>query len=180
MNTPAKIHQDDWIRSKVDVEKARKAIQAARRALFHEGGEASRRELVFWLLKDAARTERAMKGPGPRGHVSCMPEVYHTAGEIFATEVAMVSEGISYPPQIREVITAEAAGRYLEVTKWLRFVRGKTKERGKTALWLMAKGVPPFYIARETGYPEGPAQRGAKYRLCGQIVDRLERENVFA
>lgn len=179
MTSAVRVNAEDWIRSPVDVPLARKAVSAARRALVSEDRDASPREVVFWLMREAARTERAIKGPGPRGHVSCMPEVYHTNGEIFATEVAMIQDKISYPPTVKVVVTAGAASRYLEVTKWLRFVRGKTLERGKSCLWLMANNYPPFVIARETGYGEGSPQRGAKFRLLGQIVERLDVEKIF-
>ena len=177
--TALKIEASDWIRSPVNAGIARKAVEAARRALVSEDRDASPREIVFWLLREAAQTERAMKGPGPRGHVSCMPEVYHTIRENFATELAMVADKIAYPPKVRVIVTASAASRYLEVTKWLRFVRGKTLERGKNALWMMANNYPPFVISRQTGYAEGAPQRGAKFRLLGQIVERLEKEEIF-
>lgn len=180
MTAAARIEPTDWIRSPIDAPLARKSVAAARRALLTDGLEPSPREIVFRLLREAAQTEASFKSDGPRGHVSCMPEVYHTNGEIFATEVAMVADNITYPPIIRVAVTASAASRYLEVTKWLRYVRGKTKERGKMALWMMAKNYPPFVIARETGYKEGSPQRGAKFRLLGQIVERLEKEDIFS
>lgn len=179
MSTAVSIEPEEWIRSPVDKDLARRAVSAARRALISEDRDASPREIVFWLLREAVQTERSVRGPGPRGHISCMPEVYHTSGEIFATEVAMVADNISYPPKIKVAVTAGAASRYLEVTKWLRFVRGKTLERGKMALWMMAHDYPPFVIAKKTGYKEGSPQRGAKFRLLGQIVERLEGEKIF-
>ena len=179
MTSAVRVNAEDWIRSPVDVPLARKAVSAARRALVSEDRDASPREVVFWLMREAARTERAIKGPGPRGHVSCMPEVYHTNGEIFATEVAMIQDKISYPPTVKVVVTAGAASRYLEVTKWLRFVQGINRAKSKELLWLIASGVTLTAVARRLGYPSNEAVRAAKHRRLGDIVNRLNKEEVF-
>ena len=169
----------DWIRSEIDVDLARKAVEAARRALLSHDREASPRDIVFTLICEAAQTEKAMKALGPRGHVSCVPEVYHSASEIFATEIAMVADRISFEPKIKPSVTADAAGRYMEVTKWLRFVEGRDRAKSKELLWLLAQNAPDSLIAKRTGYQGRTAIRAARYRRLGDIVARLERCEAF-
>ncbi len=144
-----------------------------------EDEEASKNDIVFWLLKEAVRTERAIAPPGPRGYISSMPEAYHTNNEIFAVEVEMIADSIYYPPRIKPVATSAAAERYMEVMKWLRFVRGRNRSDSKALLWLMAQDAPAGYIGRVTPYRTKSAQRAAKHRRLNEIVKRLDEEDVF-
>jgi len=91
----------------------------------------------------------------------------------------MIQDKITYTPSIKPVVSADAASRYLEVTKWLRFVQGRDRAKSKALLWMMAKGLPPGLIGRETGYRTLSAQRGAKHRRLSEIVDRLSEAKVF-
>lgn len=179
MNPAQKIEPTDWIRSPVDVQLARKAVSVARRALMAHDKEATPREIIFTLMSEAVQTERAIRTPGPRGHVSCMPEVYHTNGEIFATEVAMIQDKISYTPHIKPVVTADAASRYLEVTKWLRFVQGKNRAESKELVWLAAKGYNNWALAKKFRYPNADAASAALRRRLNEIAKHLSQEKVF-
>lgn len=182
MNAVKRIEEEtgpvDWIRSPIDVDLAKRAVDATRRALIAHDREATPREIVFALLCEAVETERAIRKPGPRGHVSGMPEVYHTKGEIFATEVAMIADKIAYPPEVKPVVSASQATRYMEVMKWLRYVEGRNRVQSKRLLWLLAHGFPPRYVAAKLKMkPEHV--RGARHRRLGEIVRRLESEKVF-
>lgn len=176
MNAVRKIEAAEWIKSDVDEARALSALRAASRMLLSDDRQSTLPELVFVLFEEAAKTERAMRSPGPRGHVSCMPEVYHSAKEIFATEVAMIADNITYSPAIRPPVSAEAAGRYMEVVKWLRFARGRDRKQSKELIWLLAQNVAPGAVAKCVGYPSPRAVRMAKTRRLNEIADRL-REN---
>lgn len=179
MSAAQRIEVSDWIRSPVDREKARAAVEAAKRALLAADREASRREIVFALLCEAVETERAFKKPGPGGYVSGMPEVYHTKGEIFATEVAMAADNITYPPSIKPIVGAAQATRYMEVMKWLRYVEGRNRVQSKRLLWLLAHGLSPRHVAAKLRMRDENQVRGAKFRRLGDIVKRLEQAKIF-
>lgn len=166
---------EDWIRSEVDEDKALSALRAAERMLLSDDRSPTLPELVFVLFEEAAKTERAIRKPGPRGHVSCMPEVYHTAKEIFTTEVAMIADNITYPPDVKHPVSAEAAGRYMEVVKWLRFAKGRDRKQSKELLWLLAQNIAPGAVARITGYPTARAALMAKTRRLNEIAERLRK-----
>lgn len=184
MNAVKRIEKEtgpvDWIRSPIDVALAQKSVTAARKALLAEDREATPREIVFVLLREAARTEKAVKKPGPRGHVSCMPEAYHSESDIWVTEVAMTQDGITYPPRITHVASSAELQRYMEVVKWLRYVEGRDRQKSKELLWLLASGAPTHFISKRTGLHTQSAIRGAKYRRLGEIVKRLEEQKVFS
>lgn len=178
MSAVRKVETIDWIRSPIDFEVARRAVDAARRALLSHDKEATPREIVFALLCEAVETERAIRKPGPRGHVSGMPEVYHTKGEIFATEVAMIADSITYPPDVKPVVSASQASRYMEVMKWLRYVEGRNRVQSKRLLWLLAHGFTPRFVgAKLKMKPEHV--RGARHRRLGDIVKRLTAQKIF-
>lgn len=179
MSAVRQIDREEWIRSPLDVDLARKAVSAARRALLSHDREASPREIILALIAEAADTERAIKRPGPRGHVSCMPEVYHTASEIFATEVEMIADKISYAPKIKPSVSADAASRYIEVTKWLRYAQGKDRKQSKELIWLAAQGFSTRSLAKRYGFPNPDAAGAALRRRLNEIVNRLNKDKIF-
>lgn len=132
--------------------------------------------VIFTLLQEAAQTERAIIKPGPAGHVSAYPEIFHTPNEIFATEIEMAKDQIAYPPSIKASPTAQALGRYIEVTNWLRYVHGHNRARAKRLLWLLAKNVHPRRIAYQEGFGSVAGVRAAKKRYLRSIAERLRRE----
>lgn len=134
------------------------------------------RRVIWRLLQEAIQTQKAIKKPGPRGDVSCMPEVYHTPSEIFATEVEMTKDNITYPPRITETPTAQALERYDEVMTWLRYIRGHNLERSRRTVIALAAGVSEIKVMDIFGYPTREAVDGVRYRAIGGILDRLKRD----
>lgn len=134
------------------------------------------RRAVWRLFQEAVQTQRAIKRPGPAPVGSGMPEVYHTAGEIFATEVEMTKDQIAYAPRIQEVPTAAALDRYNEVMTWLRYMRGHNLPRARKTMIYLAGGVPPSRVADIQGYPNANAVEGVRYRGVLGIVERLRRD----
>lgn len=165
-----------WIRSPIDVNRTKDAILAGEQYLMAHDKTPTLQAVIFTLLQEATQTERAEKGVGPRGHISAMPEVYHTANEIFATEIEMIADKISYEPDNRPVVSAAAAARYMEVTKWLRFARGRDRKQSKQLLWLLAKGLAPGAVARIVGLPNARAVGMAKTRRLNEIAEEIERQ----
>lgn len=134
------------------------------------------KRVVWRLFQEAVQTQRAIKRPGPAPVGSCMPEVFHTAGEIFATEVEMTADKIVYPPRITETPTAAALERFDEVMTWLRYVRGRNQPRVRKVMIALAVGVPPARVADKYGYPSGDAVGAVRYRAILGIVERLKRD----
>ena len=87
MSAQRKTTKTEWIRSEIDPIRTGEALIAGERFLLSDGYEPTMQDIIFVLLQEAYQTECAEKGVGPRGDVSCMPEVYHTNAEIFATEI---------------------------------------------------------------------------------------------
>ena len=134
------------------------------------------RKAVWRLFQEAVETQRAIKKPGPAKPQSAMPEVYHEPGEIFATEVEMAKDKITYPPRIKQTPTAAALERYDEVMAWLRYMRGHNLPRARQTMILLAAGVGPSRVADIQGYPSANAVEGVKYRAIAGIVERLKRD----
>jgi len=134
------------------------------------------RRVVWRLFQEAVLTQRAIKRPGPPPVRSAMPEVYHTPAEIFATEVEMTKDQITYPPRIIETPTAQALERYDEVMTWLRFIRGHNIPRARRTMIALALGIPAHRVADAYGYPNAAAVDGVRYRGIAGIVERLKRD----
>ena len=134
------------------------------------------RKVVWRLLQEAVETQRAIKKPGPATPITAMPEVYHAPAEIFATEVEMSKDKITYPPRVRKTPTAAALTRYEEVMTWLRFMRGHNLPRSRRTVILLAGGVAPSRVADIQGYPSASAVEGVRYRAISGITARLKRD----
>ena len=134
------------------------------------------RRAVWRLFQEAVETQRAIKKPGPAKPQTAMPEVYHGPAEIFATEVEMAKDKITYPPRIKKTPTAAALERYDEVMAWLRYIRGHNIPRARQTMILLAAGVGPSRVADIQGYPSANAVEGVKYRAVTGIVERLKRD----
>lgn len=152
-------------------------VYAGVRMLERESEERPTLRGVVWrLLQEAMETQKAISRPGPRGDVSCMPEVFHTAGEIFATEVEMAKDGISYAPKLHHVAGADQLDRYEEVMGWLRYIRARNVTRARQTVLFLAHGATPRRVADILGWPTARAAEAARYRAISSILERLRRD----
>lgn len=124
------------------------------------------REVIWALLVDAARTERAFAKPGPTGYVSGWPDCWDTPGEIagayndrYAEKRAAESAKVQFDEQLYRPIERSQApraaevSRYETVTTWLRFCHGFEKRRVIRILWWRAHGRPYGWISQADGQP---------------------------
>lgn len=136
-------------------------------------------QIVWRLIQEAVECDRAIRRPSPAVKSRSGPEVYYTRSEIWGVELQWAAENITYPPRfVREMPSAAAHSRYLDVMEWFRFVTTKSKMK-KTFVQMLiclANGMPPSKAAdvfRSLYYSNGDAVWAAKYRAVKQIADRL-------
>lgn len=124
------------------------------------------REVIWALMVDAARTERAFARPGPTGFASGWPDCWQTPGEIVgayndrnserrAAETAKIQfdDDLYRGSERAEAPRAAEVSRYEAVTTWLRFCHGFEKRRVIRIVWWRAHGRPYPWISRQDGQP---------------------------
>lgn len=169
--------QNKETKSDADALRRVETFYAGRRMLEAESDAPVTARRVIWrLLQEAAQTERAIRRPGPAAAHTAMPEVVHTAGEIFATEVEMAKDEITYTPHIHETPSAAALTRYCEVMGWLRYIRGRNVARSRRAVLLLSAGVPEARVMDIFGFRSRQAVDGVRYRAISGILERLKRD----
>lgn len=143
-----------------------------------KGEAGTDRDAVWYLLKEMARVEQSIKRPGPQSAGSGMPEVYHTDAEIWAVELAMAIDGISYPPRVHQTATMKDLTLHTEVMLWLRQVRSHSGNTRRMLIVALASGMTPQQAAdcRQFGLDNPQAVRAAKYRALEDILRHLENE----
>lgn len=160
-----------------DVSRRETTYRAGVRMLESESDEiVTPRRVVWRLLQEAVQTQRAIKSPGPAPVSSGMPEVYHTPNEIFATEVEMAKDEITYPPRIVANPSSAALERFLEVMTWLRYIRGHNLPKSRRTIILLAFGASQQRVMDVMGYVSVEAVDGVRYRAISGIVERIKRD----
>ena len=136
---------------------------------------------VIWrLIQEAVECDRAIRRPAPKPKTKSGPDVCYTRSEIWAVELQWAADNIVYPPRfIRDLPSAAAHQRYLEVMTWFRFITTKSKQKRAFIKMLMAlaSGMPPSRAADafpSLHYRNGDAVWAAKYRAIRQIAERLK------
>lgn len=141
-------------------------IAAGRHMLESETDQAPTLRAVIWrLMQEAMETQRSIKAPRPADAGSAMPEVYHTPAEIFATEVEMIADQITYPVDDRVLPSAAAQTRYDEVMTWYRYIRSSNPPRTRKLMLLLAAGVPPRKVSDILGLTPPAVKSRKKWSL---------------
>ncbi|NHK29176.1 hypothetical protein FF098_014745 [Parvularcula flava] len=133
-------------------------------------------EIVWRLLQEAAETQRAIRGVGPRYQNKHGVDYFHSPAEIFGTEVEMSADNIQYPPQIIRVASKQALDRYMEVMTWFTYIHtGRNERRSRKAMLALANGCTLQRVADMCGYGSRAGVKNMKDRALTEIAQRLRR-----
>lgn len=165
-------------------EQFRKDIRTAE--VLYQGREAYRRakgpdepvslrRVAWFLFQEAVQTQKAIRAPGHTPIRSGMPEPYMTPAEIFATEVEMTRDKITYPTVYKPNASGAQIDRYVEVMSWLRFIRGRNIPRTKRAFLALAAGYRQQRVRAAFGYETDKAVEAMRYFCLTCIARKLAK-----
>ena len=143
------------------------ALRWAQRLAIQAGADPHDFRSVMWVcFTDAARTERTLPTPGPRGYSSGWPDCWQTPGEIagayndrFSEMRTSEAQGRQFddelyrPKERPEPARSAMISRYEAVTSWLRLCHADDKRRAINLVWWRAHGRPYGWISRQDGRP---------------------------
>lgn len=154
-----------------DLARIQDHLARAQKQLEAEGAEdISQEACVWWLLKEAAETNKSIRKDGPRRQTQHGLEYHHTSLEIWGTELAMAADGITYEAYTQPLPTKQALGRYLDVMGLLTFIRGKSPPRMRKMVLAVAGGMTLQRAADIWGYGSRAGVLAAKKRSIDNIL----------
>lgn len=154
--------------------------------------EPTLREVIWYLIEEAAKVDRTIRAPGPSRHVTMNIEHYWEPGEIKAaynealTELREAEEEERLPHTYYEpdrpkpTPDAMAHRRYLEVMGWLRLVTAKRRvgqKRRAMLILALARGMggrKAMDVFSEEQFPSPRAVYGARDRALNQIETAIK------
>jgi len=143
----------------------------------YDSAEATLPKIIWALLIEAARVERAMEAPRGRGYGNGWPDVVHTPADIFAARASRLESKLpEYETTFRpDSPTAAQISRYSEVLLWLRFIHADDKLRARDVLWGKACGRRWPDLSKETGLTV-KRLKNLKAEQLNAISKRLKQE----
>lgn len=143
-------------RTELDPIRTMEALQAGLKICWKAGYDPDKTNLqhIIWaLIVEATRTERAMESPRGKGFGSGWPEIAYSQADHFAARAArleakMPEYEITYRPDLP---TAAQISRHGEVTLWLRFCHADDKLRARDVLWGRARDGHYRNLREQTG-----------------------------
>jgi hypothetical protein len=174
--------------STADIEASKRAIaQGIDRLRLETGVEApKRRDVIWWLMRDAAETWRRMPDRERSWHMYRVmwPELARPSEDCrqieFETSLKLLQDPSladkgAYRPRF-QITDPSAVDRAQIVYKWLTFVRAKNPRRDKLVFIMLAEGRRSRDAAQEMGGNVSDyAVRRVKDKILGQIEKGLQR-----
>lgn len=167
-------------RTEIDPLKTIDALRVGLEICFKAGYEPDKTNLqhIIWaLMVEASRTERAMSAPKGKGYGNGWPEVVHSAADHFAARASRLESGLpEYELTYRPTMpTAAQISRHGEVMVWLRFCHADDKLRARDILWGRASGRRYDDLKAETGLTT-ERLRSIKSEQLSIIARRIKKE----
>lgn len=168
-------------RTEIDPIRTIEALRVGEELCFRAGADPDKikvTDMVWALLVEAAKTERAMEAPKGKGYGNGWPEVVHSAADHFAARASRLESGlpeyeIIYRPDLP---TAAQISRYEEVMVWLRFCHGDDQQRVRDVLWGLASRRNREQLRKEAGGITQARLRSIKCEQLRIIAERLKSE----
>lgn len=155
--------------------------------------EPTLREVIWFLIEEAAKVDKVIRKPGPARHVTMNMDHYWEAHEIKAaynealTELREAEDEERLPHHYYEpdwpkpTPDAMAHRRYLEVMGWLRFITAKKRsgqKRRATLILALARGMggrKAMDVFEEEHFPSPRAVYAARDRALDKIEEAVRR-----
>ena len=176
------VKEEGPLRSQIDPFRTIDALREGYEICFRSGfTEAELRakptQIVWALIVEATRTERAMQAPRAKGFGNGWPEVVRSQAEEFAARASRLESGLPeyeiVPRSPRP--TAAQISRWDEVMVWLRFCHAVDKLQARDVLWLKAMGAPWPALQEQTGLSI-KRLKNMKAEQLRHIMARLRQE----
>ena len=166
-------------RTEIDPIRTIEALRVGEQICFKAGHDPDKitiTQIIWALLVEAARTERALLAPKGKGYGNGWPEVVQSPADVFAARASRLESGlpeyeVTYRP---DMPTAAQISRYDEVMIWLRFCHADDKLRARDVLWGLATGRRRA-LAAETGLTQARI-RSIKSEQLKNIANRLKAD----
>ena len=155
--------------------------------------EPTLREVIWYLIGEAAKVDRSISKPGPSRHVTMRIQHYWEPHEIVAAYNEALTElrdaekqerlpNTYYEPdRAKPVLDAMAHRRYLEVMGWMRFITAKKRvgEKRRVALVLaLARGMggrTAMEVFKDECFPSARAVYAARDRALDKIEAAVKK-----
>lgn len=151
----------------INIADTAQALRWARAVAIQAGEDPDNFRTVLTIcLTSAARTERQLPTPGPRGFTSGWPDCWSTESEIVGayndrlTEMREAAsarrefdDDLYRPKPSPEAPRSADITRYETITSWLRLCHAEDKRRAIALVWWRAHGRPYGWISQRDGRP---------------------------